>query len=111
MRHTSNCKHFPYADDHCLVCEEEDNMNHGPIDPEFHKMMNDLAEDLDMIFNQGLKGEDKKTGFVLLLMPFNGPKGQRTNYISNAKREDIVEMMREVITRFEEQGARNDKPD
>lgn len=21
----SNCKHFPDADDHCLVCEEEDN--------------------------------------------------------------------------------------
>ena len=86
-------------------------MTDGPIDPKFKKMMNDLAEDLDVIFNGGLKGEDKKIGFVLLLMPFNGPKGQRTNYISNANRSDIVEMIREVITRFEEQGARNDKPD
>lgn len=27
----SNCKHFPNADDHCLVCEEEDRRREIPV--------------------------------------------------------------------------------
>jgi hypothetical protein len=74
-----------------------------PITPEFKQMMNDLASDLDHMFNRGLKGKDKKNAFVLLLAPFNGPPGQRANYISNADRETVVILMKEVIARFEGQ--------
>jgi hypothetical protein len=38
---------------------------------------------------------------ILLVAPFNAPKGARTNYISNGKREDIVVYLKELVARFE----------
>jgi hypothetical protein len=75
------------------------------IDPLFKEMMNDLAGFLDQMFNGDLRGGDRKNAFVLLVMPFNGPPGARTNYISNAKRESIIEMMEEVVARFKKTGG------
>mgnify|MGYP003652810935 CR=1 FL=1 len=52
--------------------------------------------------NEALNGSgEKKNGFVLLVFPFEGPKGQRTNYVSNGKREDIVTALKEIVGRFE----------
>jgi hypothetical protein len=75
----------------------------APIEEQYHKMMNDIARALDGAFNGDAKGEDRKTGFVLLVFPFDSTDG-RCNYISNgADRKDIVVMMKEQIKRFEGQ--------
>ena len=68
---------------------------------ETRRFLNTLASVLDDALNEG--AHPKRTAFVLLVMPFNGPEGARTNYVSNAKREDIVNMMKEVVARFEGQ--------
>jgi len=71
-----------------------------PIEPEFHKLMNTLAELLDRTFNGHLKeGEKKLVGFCLLTFRF-GEKA-RVNYISNAERGDMVEVMKNYIKRVE----------
>jgi hypothetical protein len=78
----------------------------APISPEYTRQMNALAKALDEMFNGQLKGRDRKTGFVLLVYPFNdeGRTDGRCNYISNgADRKDIVLLMKEMIKRFEGQ--------
>lgn len=74
----------------------------APIEPKLHDMMNDMARRLDNFFNGDLKGAERQTGFVLLVFPFEGREG-RANYISNAKREDVVVMLKEQLARFEGQ--------
>jgi hypothetical protein len=62
-----------------------------------------VAKALDETFNGEEKGQDRKTGFVLLVFPFGEGEG-RCNYISNgASRDDIVVMLKEQIKRFEGQ--------
>jgi hypothetical protein len=79
------------------------------IQPEFREKMNALAGALDEVFNGAAKGKDRRNGFVLIVFPFQeaekvqaGGTG-RTNYISNAKRADVVIMLKEQIKRFEGQ--------
>jgi hypothetical protein len=72
-----------------------------PISHQFRDQMNAIAQVLDEAFNGTER--PKKNAFVLLLAPFDGPEGARTNYISNGRREDILVMMKEVIARFEGQ--------
>lgn len=76
-----------------------------PIEPEYHKTMNALARALDEIFNGELRGKDRKTGYVLMVFPFEEfSKGDsRCNYISNADRADVVTLMKEMVARFEGQ--------
>ncbi|MCH7938014.1 MAG: hypothetical protein IH994_13145 [Proteobacteria bacterium] len=75
----------------------------APIEKGQRQMMNDVARSLDKFFNGDKKWSDRKTGFVLLVFPFEGREG-RCNYISNgADRKDIVTMMKEQIARFEGQ--------
>lgn len=63
-------------------------------------MMQAIAKVVDEVFNgQG----PKKVGFVLLIAPFDGPEGARTNFVSNSKREDVLVMLKEVVARFEGQ--------
>jgi hypothetical protein len=68
---------------------------------ETSQMMRAMARSIDDTLNTG--AGPKKAGFVLLVMPFDGPPGARTNYISNAEREDVVAMLKEVVARFEVQ--------
>lgn len=75
----------------------------APIEPAYHAMMNELANDIDDILNEGLKGEDRKVGFVLLVFNFGDNSG-RCNYISNGCREDIVKLLEEQLSRFKNQG-------
>lgn len=64
-------------------------------------MMQSMARGLDEILNIDLT--NRQNGFVLLVFPFNGPPNGRTNYISNAaERKEIVDVMKEVVGRFEE---------
>lgn len=75
----------------------------APVEDEYLAMMNAMAAALDEMFNGGVKGPARKTGFVLLVFPFGEGEG-RCNYISNgADRKDIVTMMKEQIKRFEGQ--------
>lgn len=73
------------------------------LDQKYRDQMNALARDLDGLFNGDAKGHDRKNGFVLLVFPFNGPEGQRTNYISNAERKDMIVALKEIVARFEGQ--------
>jgi len=75
----------------------------APIEPEFYRLMNTIAGVLDEAFNGDKRGNERETGFVLLVFPF-GDKEGRCNYISNgADRKDIVTMFKEQIKRFEGQ--------
>lgn len=72
----------------------------GPIQPELVMLMNGLARGIDEILN-GHSGK-KRNGFVVMVFPFDDHKG-RSNSISNARREDIVVLLREQLARFEGQ--------
>jgi hypothetical protein len=75
----------------------------APIQEEYREQMRGLARALDQVFNGGLKGKDRPTGFVLMVFPFGDTSG-RCNYISNgANRDDVVTLMKEMIARFEGQ--------
>jgi hypothetical protein len=68
---------------------------HGPIEPGLHRTMNDLGRLIGGAFK--VQGD---YGFVLLGFGFNTQKG-RMNYISNARREDIIVALKELLARFE----------
>ncbi len=73
----------------------------GPIQQEYKDKMNMLARDLDRVFNGDKHGQDRATGFVLMVFPFGDTNSGRCNYISNgANRDDVVALMREMIQRF-----------
>ena len=75
----------------------------APIQEEYRAEMNALVRRIDEIFNGDLKGNDRHTGFVLLVFPFGEAEG-RCNFISNgANREDVACMFREMIARFQGQ--------
>lgn len=75
----------------------------GPIESEYRELMNAIARGLDKAFNGEVRGKERKTGFILLVFPFNSHDG-RCNYISNgADRRDVVTMFKEQIKRFEGQ--------
>lgn len=81
----------------------EHTLGDAPIQEEYREMMRGIAKAIDEVINKGAKGDDRKTGFVLLLFPF-GSKDGRSNFISNgADRKDIVILFKEIIARFEGQ--------
>lgn len=75
----------------------------APIEEQHVEQMNRVAAALDRVFNGEDRGDDRKTGFVLLLFPFGDTEG-RCNFISNgADRADLVVLFKEMIARFEGQ--------
>jgi hypothetical protein len=82
-----------------------------PIEPAFKDRMNAVAHALDHMFNSGNKGKERKTGFVLMIFPFCADKAvaqdhqkeHRCNYISNAERSTVIELLKEQIKYFEAQ--------
>lgn len=72
-----------------------------PIQPHLQKLMNDLARILDENLNPGLAWGEKKTAFALFLFPFGAGDDHRSNYISNASREDMLATLKEFIARRE----------
>ena len=67
-------------------------MSHGPIEAEHLATMNAVAGTLLEVF--------PTMGFTLLVFPLNNPEG-RMNYISNARREDMLVAMKEFIANME----------
>lgn len=83
--------------------KKSNNLGDAPIQPEYAEMMKDVARSLDVFFNGALKGNNRITGFVLLVFPFGETEG-RCNYISNgADRQDISVLLKEQAKRFDEQ--------
>jgi hypothetical protein len=75
----------------------------APIESEYVEQMTAVAMSLDVIFNGDKHGNERPTGFVLLVFPFGDIPG-RCNFISNgANREDIIALFKEMIARFEGQ--------
>lgn len=72
---------------------------HGPIVPRFRQFMNDLAKAIDRLLNP--EGQKSETGFALFIFPFGGEPGNRVNYISNARREDMLVAVKEWLARAE----------
>lgn len=80
---------------------DDNKIGSGPIEPEYVAQMTAVAHTLDALFNKGLKGPQRTTGFVLLVFPF-GEKEGRCNYISNgADRQDIIKLLREQANRLD----------
>lgn len=74
--------------------------DHGPIEPEFHALMNHLAKALDDMFNgEGCPPEKKRVGFFLTTFRFDEPG--RFNYISNADKLDVRAMLKDITARIE----------
>jgi hypothetical protein len=64
-----------------------------------------LAESLDQVLNGTDNEVPRKSGFVLLLYPYDDKSGL-CNYVSNgADRERIVKMFKKQIEIFESQSA------
>lgn len=81
----------------------DERLGDAPIEEAYQDLMTSIAHILDNAFNHGTRGSNRKTGFVLMVFPFNENEG-RCNYISNgANREDVVLLMKEQIKRFEGQ--------
>jgi hypothetical protein len=78
---------------------KEREADHQPIEPRYRELMNEIGELLDQALNpDGVK----RNGFALLVFPFGQPEGEhRSNYISNADREDMLASMKEFIARAE----------
>jgi hypothetical protein len=60
-------------------------------------IMLSIAGKVDEALNTGAK----RCGFVVLVFPFDQPEGQRTNYVSNCDRKDMLTALKEVTARFE----------
>ena len=78
----------------------EERLGDAPIEPDLHYVMNKLAGAIDHTLN--VDDRPKRNGFILLVFPFDGHEG-RANYISNAKRDDVVVLLKEQLARFEGQ--------
>jgi hypothetical protein len=85
------------------IADKPEKLGDAPIDEAYRDLMNDLAQDIDQFVNGGLKGKDRHTGFILMMFPFGQDPTHRCNYISNARRSDVVELLRNQLKRFEEQ--------
>lgn len=74
----------------------------APIQPEFHKVMNDLAVELDARFNGPAHAlRVRKVGFFLAVFHFGDPDpGKRFNYISNADKLDVEKMLSDIMERL-----------
>jgi hypothetical protein len=75
------------------------------------KQTTDLLQGMAMALDETLNGDERpgKNGFVLLVFPFGGPEGARTNYVSNANRKDIIVALKEIVARFEGQAEAKGK--
>lgn len=64
--------------------------------------MNALGRAIDEIFNgKDVPPEKKEWGFALLVFRFGQGDDHRSNYLSNANREDMIATMKEFIARAE----------
>lgn len=75
----------------------------APIEKKYSSQMRAIAEVLNNFFNGSKSGTaTDRTGFILMVFPLND-HGGRCNYIANARREDVIVLLKEQLARFEGQ--------
>ena len=75
----------------------------APVEAAYHDKMVAVVQAIDEFFNADKKGDARQVGFVLMTFPYGDTTG-RCNYMSNgADRRDMVNLMKEMLTRFEGQ--------
>ena len=75
----------------------------APIQADYHEKMTAIMQAIDEFLNDGVKGDARKTGIIVMMFPYGDTTG-RCNYMSNgADRRDVVNLMKEMIARFEGQ--------
>lgn len=87
--------------------KKPERLGDAPIEAAYFEKMNVLAGAIDELFNgPGASKEEapgeRKVGFILMVFPFGTEPG-RTNYISNANREDVIVLLKEQLARFQGQ--------
>jgi len=75
-----------------------DKIGDGPVDSEIAREMHAVAKTIDHWLNEHTGG--KKWGFLVMMFPFDDHAG-RCNYMSNAKRDDVIVLLKEQLRRFE----------
>ena len=80
------------------------------IQPQYYNLMNSLAEVIDETLNGFPNYKNipeqyrrRKVGFVLLVFPFGDRLEKRCNYISSAKRDEVITLLKEQLQYFEAQ--------
>jgi hypothetical protein len=75
----------------------------GPVEAAYVEKMKSIARGIDKIFNEDPQG--RTVGFILMVFPFGALEmgDHHCNYMSNAERDDVIEMLREQIAYFEGQ--------
>jgi len=68
-----------------------------PMEPAVREVANRLGRSIGGALREATHGE---WGFCLMIFPFEGFDG-RANYISNARREDVLVLLKEQVRRFE----------
>jgi hypothetical protein len=68
-----------------------------PIEAPMRKVMNDIGN----LLGDAIRESGGGYGFALLVFPFGDDPGGRMNYVSNARREDMLVAMKEFIARNE----------
>lgn len=85
------------------MADVHDDPDHQAISPQFHALMNELAQGLDAMFNPppapGLPRGKRTVGFFLTCFEFDAPG--RFNYISNAEKLDVKTMLKQIVARIE----------
>jgi hypothetical protein len=89
-----------------MTNKREHTLGSQPIQEELYQPMQQAADALDGFFNQGCSpGDKRKVGFVLMVFNFDGAEGKdpnsRCNYISTARREDVICLLKEQLAYFE----------
>lgn len=80
---------------------DANSLGDGPVEQEYIEKMRTVARGIDHHFNGTLLGK-RSIGFILMVFPFDKPEG-RCNYMSNAQRAEVLQLLKEQVKRFEEQ--------
>lgn len=85
-----------------IELEKQPTLGDKPVEDEYVEGMKKVAAAIDEIFNGDKTGDERTTGFILMIFPFGSEEG-RTNYISNCERKDVIVLLKEQLARFEGQ--------
>lgn len=72
-----------------------------PIEPALRELMRDIGRVIGGAINQHTASTGEQYGFALLMFGLAGDEKSRMNYISNARREDLLTALKEFIARAE----------
>lgn len=70
----------------------------APVEAHLRHAMFGVAKGIDELFNGNVM--PARIGFALMVFPFNTTDG-RCNYVSNAKPEDMLVVLKEQVARLE----------